>query len=561
MVFFLVIGTLSDLGWVIVFREFFDALGIDASKNVIVGLLYGVLGWLFLVELVNLIGWRSAHFLANYFQTKVMANITNDCFVYLQGHSYRFFTNSFSGGLVKKVGRLMRGFQDVVDNIFWDMTPMALKALAIFGVLFYLNPWLGLVMFAWSVVFLGLNYAATLYKWKYDLASAQADTRVTASLSDVLGNVTTVKLFAGFSYEKKRFSKDTSHWAKVTKQAWDVNAYMEMLQAILMIVLEFGILFLAIKLWQADKIEVADFFLIQAYLFELFHQLWNFGRNLRDLFQKLADSEEMIEILNTPYEVKDLRYAKDLVVKRGAVRFDKVDFTYGKKKEAVLKKLSFRVKPGERIALIGPSGGGKSTVVKLLLRFFDINDGRILVDNQDIYRVTQDSLRRSVVLVPQDPVLFHRSLMENIRYGRRSATDEEVMEAAKLAHCDDFIQKFPQGYQTFVGERGVKLSGGQRQRVAIARAILSDAKILVLDEATSALDSESEALIQDALNNLTKRKTTFVIAHRLSTVMGVDRIFVLDGGEVVEEGSHKELIAKKGGLYKKFWDLQSGGYM
>lgn len=561
MTVFLLAGVASDLAWVMIFKEFFDVLIQDELKSVIIGGLFVVLFWLFISEMVNVVSYRAAHFLSNYFQTRVMANIANDCFNYLQGHSYRFFTNTFSGGLVKKMGRLMRGFQDIADNLFWDMTPMALKILAIFGILFYLNPLLGGVMFAWSVLFLALNYAFTRLKWKYDLASSQADTKITASLSDVIGNAVTVKLFSGFSYERKRFGKDTAAWAKATKKAWDLNAYMELFQVLLMLVLEFGILYLAILLWERDLIEVADFFIIQAYLFELFHQLWNFGRNLRDLFQKLADSEEMIEVLNTPYEVRDLKRAKELVVKKGRIRFDKVYFSYGKKKEAVFTNLSFTVKAGEKIALIGSSGGGKSTIVKLLLRFFDINTGRILIDGQDTYEVTQDSLRREVVLVPQDPVLFHRSLLENIRYGRRDATDEEVMEAAKLAHCHEFIMKFPEGYETLVGERGVKLSGGQRQRVAIARAMLSKAKVLVLDEATSALDSESEALIQQALGNLMKDKTTFVIAHRLSTIMGVDRIFVLDGGEIVEEGSHKELLKLKGGIYKKLWELQVGGYI
>lgn len=557
----MIVGVIADLAWVVVFREFFDVLMLDQPKAVIVSALFGVLFWLFIVEVLNFVGWQGAHLLNNFFQTRVMANIAEDCFTYLQGHSYRFFTNNYSGGLVKKSGRLMRGFEEVLDNLFWDMSPMALKLVAIFAVLTYLNPFLGAVMLVWSMLFLAVNYLFTRFKWKYDLASTNADTKITASLSDAISNVTTVKLFAGGRYEQKRFHKDTAHWTKVTRQAWNFNAYADALQAVLMVVLEFGILYLAIELWKKGVIEVADFFVIQAYLFEIFHQLWDFGRNLRDLFQKLADSQEMVQVLSTPYEVRDLKRAKDLVVKRGAVKFERVNFSYGGRRETVLESLSFRVKPGEKIALVGSSGGGKSTVVKLLLRFFDINDGRILIDNQDIYKVTQDSLRREVALIPQEPILFHRTLMENIRYGRRSASDEEVMAAARLAHCDSFIMKFKEGYQTMVGERGIKLSGGQRQRVAIARAILSNAKILVLDEATSALDSENEALIQEALENLIKEKTTFIIAHRLSTIMNVDRIFVLDGGKIIEEGSHAELIKKRKGFYRKLWDLQSGGYM
>ncbi|OGJ43526.1 hypothetical protein A3J23_04225 [Candidatus Peregrinibacteria bacterium RIFCSPLOWO2_02_FULL_48_14] len=228
---------------------------------------------------------------------------------------------------------------------------------------------------------------------------------------------------------------------------------------------------------------------------------------------------------------------------------------------SVLRHFSFHVKPGERVAFIGPSGGGKTTIVKLLLRLFDVDKGRILIDGQDISKVTQDSLRVQIALVPQDPVLFHRSLMENIRYGRLDASNEEVVAAAKLAHADEFIRRFPKGYETHVGERGVKLSGGERQRVAIARALLANTRILILDEATSSLDSESEKLIKDALKVLMRGKTVFVIAHRLSTIIDMDRILVLEKGRIVEEGSHADLVGKEGGLYKKLWDLQVGGYL
>ena len=227
----------------------------------------------------------------------------------------------------------------------------------------------------------------------------------------------------------------------------------------------------------------------------------------------------------------------------------------------VIQKFSFKLNPSEKVALIGPSGGGKSTLTKLMLRLFDVDKGKILIDGQDISKVTQDSLRGQIALVPQDPILFHRSLEENIRYGRLEASAEEIRAAAHLAHCHEFIEQMPKKYATVVGERGVKLSGGERQRIAIARAILANSKILILDEATSSLDSESEKLIQDALKNLMKNKTTFVIAHRLSTIVSMDRILVLEEGKIVEEGSHRVLIRNKGGLDRKLWELQGGGYL
>ena len=267
----------------------------------------------------------------------------------------------------------------------------------------------------------------------------------------------------------------------------------------------------------------------------------------------------MVEILDMDHEIRDARGASELVVKKGSIEFKKVSFNF-RKTRGIFKDFSLKIKGGEKVALVGPSGAGKSTITQLLLRFYDIGKGELLIDGQNTKQVTQDSLRDAIAYVPQDSVLFHRTLMENIRYGRRGATDEEVIEAAKKAHCHEFISQFPLGYDTYVGERGVKLSGGERQRVSIARAILKDAPILILDEATSSLDSESEAYIQDAFKTLMEGKTVIVIAHRLSTIMSVDRVIVLDEGKVVDSGTHKELIKRKG-LYKKLWDIQVGGFL
>ena len=262
-------------------------------------------------------------------------------------------------------------------------------------------------------------------------------------------------------------------------------------------------------------------------------RLWDFGRIIRNIYESFADSKEMVEILETPYEVKDIPNAKTLKVAGGQIEFKDISFAFNETR-TVLKNINLNIKSGEKIALIGPSGAGKSTIVKLLMRMYDLTSGTIEIDNQNVKEVTQDSLRQNISLVPQDPILFHRTLMENIRYGKGKATNEEVMAAAKLAHCDEFIDTLPLKYETHVGERGIKLSGGERQRVAIARAILKNAPILVLDEATSSLDSHSESLIQDALNNLMEDKTTIVIAHRLSTIARADRIVVMDKGEIVE---------------------------
>lgn len=272
-----------------------------------------------------------------------------------------------------------------------------------------------------------------------------------------------------------------------------------------------------------------------------------------------ADATEMIEILDAPHGISDRPDAPKLVVSQGAVEFKNVDF-YFRGTRSVFKDFSLSIKGGTKVALVGPSGAGKTTITQLLLRLYDVNRGHILIDGQDISCVAQESLRDNISFVPQDSVLFHRTLMDNIRYGKREATDEEVIEAAKQAHCHEFISQFPEGYETFVGERGVKLSGGERQRVAIARAILKNAPILILDEATSSLDSESEKYIQDALQILMEGKTVIVVAHRLSTIMLMDTIFVLENGKIVTKGTHEELRSTEG-LYKKLWDIQAGGFL
>jgi ATP-binding cassette subfamily B protein len=518
-----------------------------------------VVVWILFLSIFYTLLWRGIGFSINYFQPRVMSDLLNTCYKYLQNHSYSYFNNNFVGSLVTRVQRYQRAFENVTDQIFFEFGRTTIITAGILTVLFYRYWILGLILLVWSVVYVVIIYLFTQYKIKYDLEKAAVDTKTTGYLADTISNNINVKLFTSYDAEYNGFKKLTDKLFKLRKFTWDLNQTVEGIQGVLALILEFSVMYVAVRYWQKGLITVGDFALLQAYVFTMFEQLWGIGRQMRSLYENIADANEMTEVLITPHGVVDVENAKKLKVINGGIVFDQVNFYYRENKY-IFKKFDLTIKPGERVALIGQSGGGKSTIVKLLLRFMDIQNGKIFVDGQDISQVTQDSLRKAMSLVPQDPILFHRSLFENIRYAKPSATKEEVIKAAKLAHCHEFITTFPEKYDTLVGERGVKLSGGERQRVAIARAILKNAPILILDEATSSLDSESESFIQDALKVLMKDKTTIVIAHRLSTIMQMDRIIVLENGKVTEQGRHDELVKAKQGTYQKLWEIQAGGF-
>ena len=396
---------------------------------------------------------------------------------------------------------------------------------------------------------------------KYDIASASADSKTGGALADPIGNHSAVTNFVGLGYEREGFKSVAQEQARKARKSWDMREISTTLQTFLIFVVEFIVFYYAIGFWQRDAITVGTFVLIQIYIIGVANQLWQVGRIIRTFYEAMADSRDMMEIMVLPYEITDIPGAKKIEIKNGQIDMKNVSFIYHSTNREVLKQVNLSVSPGEKVGLIGPSGAGKTTITRLLLRSHNVSTGAIYIDGQDIGKVTQESLRENISLVPQDPVLFHRSLLDNIKYGKRNATVEEVVAAAKLAHCDEFIDVLPDKYETLVGERGIKLSGGERQRIAIARAILKDAPILILDEATSSLDSHSESLIQEALDKLMQGRTSIVIAHRLSTIRKMDRIIVMEEGAIREEGTHSSLIKNEKSLYKKLWDLQMGGFI
>ncbi len=542
------------------FKKIFDLLAQSQPKEILATQLVHILFIIAAIELVGWVFWRTSTFFISYFQVSVMVNLSDLCFRYIHKHSFAYFNDNFVGSLVKKVNRFTRSFEHITDKLSFDILQLFVNISLIVFVLFRKNIYLAIAISVWIIIFFVINILFTKFKLKYDLARSEADSNATGVLADTITNNTNVKLFGGYLAEVRNFASAIGKVKKLRLFTWNLSNIYEATQALLTTILEVGIFYIAILLWKKDILTIGDFILIQSYILIVIMRTWDFGRVVRDIYESLAEADEMSAVLSEPHSIIDTKNAKDLKIVSGKIEFNKVDFFYHKTR-SILEKFNLYISAKEKIALVGPSGGGKSTIIKLLLRMYDVSAGSIVIDGQNISHVKMESLWKNVSMVPQDPILFHRSLLENIRYGKPNATEEEVIKAAKLAHCHEFIKDLPEGYNTFVGERGVKLSGGERQRVAIARAILHNAPILILDEATSSLDSESEQLIQKALDVLIKGKTVIVVAHRLSTIMKMDRIIVIKEGKIVENGSHQELLKQEKGLYKRLWEVQAGGFI
>lgn len=487
-----------------------------------------------------------------------MRDIVTDGFKDVQRFSADWHADNFAGATVRRVSRAMNAYDTVSDTVVWSILPAAIVLSGITVMTALRWPMIGLFVGVSILILLAINWWTWTYYLKQDFSVTNvADTKIGAALADAVGANASVKAFGAEEREQARLGDIVEDWRRKALKLWYKATNSWIWQNLTLFLLQAGLLGLVVREWMAGRASPGDaafaitsFFLMSGYLRTL-------GESIRTLQKGCADIADVVAYAAQEEGIKDEPGAPDFVRGPGAIAFDEVRFAYKSQREPLYSDFSLEVAPGETVALVGPTGSGKSTFVKLVTRLYDVNGGAIRIDGQDVRHVRQGSLRRAIAVVPQDPALFHRSLWENISYAKPDASMDEIVAAAKRARAHDFITKLPKGYETEVGERGVKLSGGERQRVALARAFLADAPILILDEATSSLDVATEREVQAAMAELKQGRTTIVIAHRLSTVREADRILVFNQGRIVEQGRHAELISARG-LYAKLNAMSRG---
>lgn len=488
------------------------------------------------------------------------ANIREKIYDYVQQHSHEYFANNYSGSIARKIAELPNSSQSIIEVFSFSFIPTIIGIGIALVLMWMTQPIFAGILFAWFTLHIGLTLAfmrAGNQKWEIHSESAST---LSGKIVDSFSNILNVRLFARGKYESqylKRFQQDE---IKKSKSAMWWIEIMRFCQGVMGFLMICSMLLALVHGWTQGTVSLGDFAQIGMQSFWLLAMVWYMSYQMTVFARDVGVISNSLSLISKGHDIVDEVGAKQLEVKHGEIRFENVNFAY-RAKQTVFKNLSIHIKAGQKVGLVGSSGSGKTTFVNLMLRFYDLDNGRIMIDGQDIAQVTQDSLRAQIAMIPQDPTLFHRSVKENIRYGRLDATDEEVVSAAELANCEEFIEKLPEKFDALVGERGVKLSGGQRQRISIARAILKNAPILILDEATSALDSVTENLIQDGLQNVMQGRTTLVVAHRLSTLADMDRILVFHKGEIVEDGTHEELLNSEEGHFARLWNMQTDGFL
>lgn len=561
--FFVTLSYLADLAHPTILGKI---IGVIQDETVSADARYGeAFFWLILMAVQGVvfhISYRIAHFFNCHTDSRVESLIAAETFDRVQRFSTDWHNNSFAGSVVTKIKRGTRAAHVFFDIITYDLYPALGIVIGLVVTTSFKNIMLGLIFGVFAVVFVTTSILLALYYVAPQRRKAnKEDNKVGATLADTITCNATVKSFGAEHRELALFKEIVTRWRHTARKAWIRSNIVAVIQNVLIMIFKFTLFASSVWLWYTKALNVADVVFVFASYLVFTGYFRPIGDRIRDLQEALNDIEDTVVFHRTPVDVQDLPGAKDLKVTEGKIEIKNIAFHYPNHSDDIYENFQLTINPGEKVALVGHSGSGKSTLVKLIQRLYNLGKGTILIDGQDIARVTQAGLRRNIALVPQDPVLFHRTLRENIAYAKPDASMQEIDHAAKLAHAYEFIKELPQQYGTLVGERGVKLSGGERQRIAIARAILADSPILILDEATSSLDSQSEGLIQEALKHLMKNRTSIVIAHRLSTIKSADRILVFQKGRIVEQGTHAALVRKEGGVYKKLYEMQVGGFL
>ena len=485
--------------------------------------------------------------------------VRRDLFNYLQFHSQQFFLSHFAGSIGNRISEVSMSVAHTIWTVLFDFWPLVISFSVSLLLLFSINTELALTLASWIVVYVIISFILAMQCRRYAKDYAASRSLVSGKIVDSVTNAMNAKLFARRNFEQHYLERYLDLELKSARRTFWFMERIRWFQFIAAMLLMLFVIGYALKIWSQQGMTVSQFAMAASLSLMLIEQARGLSRRFLEFFEYVGNIKDGISIIVEPHDVVDQDNAHDLVVTSGTIEFNQVRFSY-QINQPVFNGLNLSIKAGEKIGLVGYSGSGKSTLLSLVLRLFEPQSGSIVIDNQNIETVTQESLRNQIAMIPQDPMLFHRSLMDNIRYGRLDATDEEVIEAARKAHVHEFIETLNEGYNALLGERGVKLSGGQRQRIALARAILKNAPILLLDEATSALDSVTERHIQESLEYLMRNKTVVVIAHRLSTLAKMDRIVVFHNGQLVEEGNHQQLLANPQ-YYAKMWSMQAGGFL
>jgi len=486
-------------------------------------------------------------------------NVTRQLYHYLQHHSHRYLTSNFAGALAHRISETSMGVTQTLWSLITEFWPIAITLFVSTLLLFHAHVLLGSFVLAWAVLFIGLSYVLARRCQPYALKASAARSETTGTIVDSVTNLASARLFARLGFERDNLEQDLQREFSAVRLSNGYSERVRWFQFAASAALKIGLLVFSLTLWREGRIGVGEFVMAVSLSLLIINEARNLSRRFLEFFEYIGNVANGVHTIIRTHELVDQPAAAPAVLQRGRIEFRDVVFGYTPERK-VFDGLSVTIPPGQTVGLVGLSGSGKSSFVSLLLRLHDPQGGAILVDDHDIRHLTQDSLHSQISLIPQDPSLFHRSLKENIRYGRIEASDDEVIEAARQAHAHDFIAQIPEGYDSMVGERGVKLSGGQRQRIAIARVVLKNAPILILDEATSALDSITERAIQSTLDEVARGKTVIVVAHRLSTISHLDRILVFEAGRIVEDGTHAELLWQRG-AYRALWDAQSDGFL